>query len=148
MKRHLFRSNKPNNVSFSFFLFNTVLLSAHQLTAHFISFILTGPQKEKNKWIHTCWTMEQLWLLIMRELSHRISVCAAVWPGGQQDGEKQLLVTDFLWTRRRGGVWEPIASGKWKSYGGGPAAVCSRTGGQMVEKEPSNTSSPLYFSDK
>lgn len=86
--------------------------------------------------------------LIMRELSHRISVCAAVWPGGQQVGQKQLLVTDFLWTRRRGGVWEPIASGKWKSYGGGPAAVSSRTGGQMVEKEPSNTSSPPYFSDK
>lgn len=86
--------------------------------------------------------------VIMRELSHRISVCAAVWPGGQQNGQEQLLVTDFLWTWRRGEVWEPIASGKWKSYGGGPAAVCLRKEGQMAEKEPSNTSSPSYFSDK
>lgn len=62
MKRHFFRSNKPNNVLFHFFLFNTVSLSAPQSTAHFISSILTGPQKEKNMHIHTCWTTEQLWL--------------------------------------------------------------------------------------
>lgn len=101
MKRHLFCSNKPNNVLFPFFLFNTVSLSAPQSTAHFICSILAGPQKEKNMHIHTCWSTEQLWFLIMRELSHRMSVCAAVWPGGRQNGQKQLLVIDFLWTWRR-----------------------------------------------
>lgn len=43
----------------------------------------------------------------MRELSHQISVCAAAWPGGQQDGWEQPLAGDILWTHReeRGEGW-------------------------------------------
>lgn len=39
-------------------------------------------------------TTEQLWLLIMRELSHQISVCAAVWPGGRQN-RTEAMASDW-----------------------------------------------------
>lgn len=47
----------------------------------------------------------------MRELSHQISVCAAAWPGGQQDGWEQPLAGDILWTHReeRGEEWGVVS---------------------------------------
>lgn len=61
----------------------------------------------------------------MRELSHQISVFAAAWPGGQQDGREQLLAGDILWTHRGalGGWGGGVFSGE-RAMKKDRAAVC------------------------
>ena len=73
----------------------------------------------------------------MRELSHQISVCAAAWPGGQQDGREQPLATDILWTleaRKRGGYvrgrWRETE--QWKKL---KSAVSKSLEAQMMAKD-------------
>lgn len=51
----------------------------------------------------------------MRDLSHQISVCAAAWPGGQQeDGWEQPLAGDILRTH-----WEDRGEGLVEGRGDG-----------------------------
>lgn len=63
----------------------------------------------------------------MRELSHQISVCAAAWPGGQQDRREKPLAADTLWTRgevrRRGRGRRRGGGGVWREMEMGKAAV-------------------------